>query len=87
MKSYPLRTSIKSENELKTCCNLGSIIKPVSHFHGERGRGKTPAAIFGVVSSPERDPEEPRVPPVLELELSDTGIMKLYDYGFCFAYP
>lgn len=69
MKSYPLRTSITSKNELKTCCNLDSVIKPVSQFHGEWGREKTPEAIFGVVGSPERDPEEPRVPPVLDVGL------------------
>lgn len=39
MKSYPPRTSITSENELETCCNPDSVIKPVSLSPGVRGGG------------------------------------------------
>lgn len=71
MKSYPLRTSITFENELETCCNPDSVIKPVSQSRRVKGGwGKQPTAFFSVVCSPERDPEVPRAPPVLDLCLA-----------------
>lgn len=59
MKSYPLRTSITLENELETCCNPDSVIKPVSQSAGRGGNSHRPSSVWRVAPNETRRYREP----------------------------
>lgn len=85
MKSYPLRTSITLENELETCCNTNSVIKPVSQAPGVWGGGNCLWPVCSVALNQTSRYKEPLM--CLICCGSHTGTSELYDYGFSAVCP